>query len=149
MEFERYGVKIDNPNATSTDNTPTKGVPTARLFREIQNPIFRGEIVWRIGLPLLALSLVLLAVPLAYQNPRHGRTINLVMAVLIYLGYTNLLSLSQAYVAQERLPLAIGVWLLHALALLVIVLLYVRRVRFRGLLGRRRNGAVRAAGGAR
>ncbi|WP_087691682.1 hypothetical protein [Pandoraea sp. PE-S2R-1] len=74
------------------------------------------------------------------------------MAVLIYLGYTNLLSLSQAYVAQERLPMAIGVWLLHAVALCVIVLLYLRRVRFRGLLGRRRDtgaGATRASGGAR
>ncbi|AJC21456.1 LPS export ABC transporter permease LptF [Pandoraea pulmonicola] len=152
MEFERYGVKIDNPATAPVDNTPTKGVPTMRLLREIQNPIFRGEIVWRVGLPLLALSLVLLAVPLAYQNPRHGRTINLVMAVLIYLGYTNLLSLSQAYVAQERLPLAIGIWLLHALALCVIVLLYLRRVRFRGLFGRRRNStntAVRASGGVR
>jgi lipopolysaccharide export system permease protein len=152
MEFERYGVKIDNPTAVDADNTPTKGVPTARLFREIQNPIFRGEIVWRIGLPLLALSLVLLAVPLAYQNPRHGRTVNLVMAVLIYLSYTNLLSLSQAYVAQERIPLAIGVWLLHAVAIFVIVLLYLRRVRFRGLFGRRRDtgsGAMRASGGAR
>lgn len=144
MEFERYGVKIDSPTPVTSDSTPTKGVPTSRLFREM-TPIFQGEIVWRIGLPFLALSLVLLAIPLAYQNPRHGRTVNLVMAVLIYLTYTNLLSLSQAWVAQGRLPLAVGIWLLHAIAIVVIVLLYVRRVRFRGLFGKRSPRRLKGA----
>ncbi|GAB3626312.1 LPS export ABC transporter permease LptF [Pandoraea terrae] len=151
MEFERYGVKIDNKPVSNAENAPTKGVPTATLFREM-TPIFQGEIVWRFGLPILALNLVLLAIPLAYQNPRHGRTVNLIMAVLIYLSYTNLLSLSQAWVAQERLPLAIGVWLLHVIACGVIVLLYLRRVRFRGLFsGRLRVGSLfgRGAKGAR
>ncbi|AKJ67135.1 hypothetical protein PATSB16_07530 [Pandoraea thiooxydans] len=134
MEFERYAVKIENNAAPmQTDNAPAKGVSTLTLLR-IFTPQYQGELVWRIGLPLLALNLVLLAIPLAYQNPRHGRAINLIIAVLVYLSYTNLLSLSQAWVAQRTLPLVLGVWLLHAVAMGAILLMYWRRLRFKPLI---------------
>ncbi|MBU6491321.1 MAG: LPS export ABC transporter permease LptF [Burkholderiales bacterium] len=134
MEFERYAVKIENNAAPmQTDNAPAKGVSTLTLLR-VFTPQYQGELVWRIGLPLLALNLVLLAIPLAYQNPRHGRAINLIIAVLVYLSYTNLLSLSQAWVAQRTLPLALGVWLLHAVAMGAILAMYWRRLRFKPLI---------------
>lgn len=133
MEFERYAVKIESKTIQQSSDAPAKGVSTLTLLQKF-TPIYRGELVWRIGLPLLALNLVLLAIPLAYQNPRRGRTINLIMAVLIYLSYTNLLSLSQAWVAQGQLHLAVGLWLIHALAGGAIVLLYWQRLRFRPLI---------------
>ncbi|PSB92248.1 LPS export ABC transporter permease LptF [Candidatus Pandoraea novymonadis] len=132
MEFERYGVKIENASHRSVGNAPTKSLSTNALLQDM-TPIHQGEIVWRFGLPMLAINLVLLAIPLAHQNPRHGRTGNLVIAVLVYLSYSNLLSLSQAWVAQEKLSLTIGVWLLHAVVAWIIFIFYIRRTCLRGI----------------
>ena len=55
-----------------------------------------GELLWRIGMPLAALNLALLAIPLSFVNPRAGRTNNLILALLAYMLYSNLLSVSQA-----------------------------------------------------
>ena len=63
-----------------------------------------GELLWRIGLPLMALGLVFIAIPLAYVNPRLGSYTAMFYAVLIYLIYSNLLNLSQNFVSQGRLP---------------------------------------------
>ena len=62
-----------------------------------------AELSWRIGLPLSALILSLLAIPLSFVNPRAGRSMNLVLALLIYMSYNNLLSIVQASIAQSRL----------------------------------------------
>jgi hypothetical protein len=53
-----------------------------------------------------------LAIPLSFVNPRAGRTNNL-FALLAYMIYSNLLSVSQAWVAQGRLAFEIGVWAVH------------------------------------
>ena len=49
-----------------------------------------------------ALVLVLLAIPMSFVNPRAGRSANLLFALLTYIVYSNLLSVSQARVAQGR-----------------------------------------------
>ena len=64
-----------------------------------------AELSWRIGLPVSALILSLLAIPLSFVNPRAGRSMNLVLALLIYMIYSNLLSISQAWIAQSRISL--------------------------------------------
>ena len=40
------------------------------------------------------------------MNPRAGRSMNLVLALLIYMTYSNLLSIVQAQVAQSRMHFA-------------------------------------------
>ena len=87
--------------------------------------------LWRIGMPLSALILALLAIPLSYVNPRAGRSANMLIAVLIYATYSNLLSVSQAWVAQGKLSFWIGVWAVHALMLLPLLLLFYRRIALR------------------
>ena len=78
-------------------------------------------------MPLAALVLALLAIPLSFVNPRAGRANNLVFAILAYMIYSNLLSISQAWVAQGRLAFALGVWLVHAVVLVLLALLFLRR----------------------
>ena len=92
-----------------------------------------GELVWRFGVPLSAIILALLAIPMSFVNPRAGRSVNLLFALLTYMVYSNLLSLSQARVAQGQLSFATGMWLVHGLMLVVLVILFARRIR--GLRG--------------
>ena len=58
---------------------------------------------------------MLLAIPLSYQNPRRSRTINLVMAVLIYLTYSNLLNVVQSWIEQGKLSFGVGIVGLHVI----------------------------------
>jgi lipopolysaccharide export system permease protein len=143
MEFERYGLRID-PVAPPVSDSPIKALSTRQLLAD-PTPRHLGELVWRIGLPVSAIALALLAIPLSAFNPRVGRSVNLIVALLIYVVYSNLLSLSQAWVGQGRLSFALGVWLIHAAAFAIAAWLLWRRVRLGGggLLSRMR--AARAA----
>jgi len=125
-EFERYAVRIE-ARETKAATPPAKAMPTLELLRN-PNPVYRGELAWRIGLPLSALVLALLAIPLSFVNPRAGRSLNLVLAVLIYMIYNNVLSIAQAWIAQQRIGLPLGLWGVHAMMLLILVVMFFRRL---------------------
>ena len=72
--------------------------------------------------------LSLLAIPLSFVNPRAGRSLNLVMAILIYMIYNNVISITQAWIAQQRVNLPIGVIGVHAAMLALLMLLFARRL---------------------
>ena len=97
------------------------------LLRE-PTPINLAELSWRIGLPTSALILTLLAIPLSFVNPRAGRSMNLVLALLIYMVYSNLLSITQAAIAQSRVSLTLGVLGVHAGMLLILLVMFYRRL---------------------
>lgn len=126
MAFERYHVRAEDGAAKPAERLPNR-MAFGELLGEDSNAA-RGELLWRIGLPVSALILALLAIPLSYVNPRAGRSVNLLVAVLIYAIYSNLLWVCQAWVSQGKLPFWIGVWAVHALMLLPLVVLFYRRI---------------------
>lgn len=134
MEFERYAARVET--SAADDPVPThKSLPTLALARN-PTPVNEGELVWRIGVPLSALILALLAIPLSFVNPRAGRSVNLLFALLAYLVYFNTLTVSQARVAQGKLDFAVGWWLVHAAVLAALVLLFAQRMTLLRLKGR-------------
>ena len=60
--------------------------------------------------------LTLLAVPLAYVNPRMGRSFNLIAAAFLYMLYSNCLNIVQSFIAQGKLGFWPGLALPHAIA---------------------------------
>jgi lipopolysaccharide export system permease protein len=74
-----------------------------------------------------ALVLAILAIPLSFVNPRGGRSLNFVMAILIYMTYNNLISIVQAWIAQSRISFAAGLGV-HVVMLAVLAVLFYRRV---------------------
>lgn len=136
MEFERYAIRIEAREARGLESS-AKFLPFADLMRD-PSDANKAEILWRVGIPLAALTLALLAVPLSFVNPRAGRTNNLVFAIFAFMAYTNLISLCQAWVSQGRLRFEIGVWLVHVVMFVVVVLLFYRRIGIPGVLRWRR-----------
>ncbi len=124
-EFERYAVRTETREAIRAPNT--KSATTAELIA-LPEPRNLGELSWRIGLPASALLLSLLAIPLSFVNPRAGRSINLVIALLVYMVYSNLLSIMQASIAQSRVSLAPGLLAVHAMMLILLLLMFYRRL---------------------
>lgn len=129
MEFERYHVRTEDGEAKGADRLPNR-IPITELVFDDSNQA-RGELLWRIGVPMSALVLALLAIPLSYVNPRAGRSANMLIAILIYVVYSNLISVSQAWVAQGKLSFWIGVWAVHVFMLLPLFLLFYRRIAIR------------------
>lgn len=125
-DFERYAVRVQSGEQQAGRNSP-KTISTLELLR---NPTDRGraELLWRIGLPFVAINLALLAIPLAFVNPRASRSMNLLFAVFAYMLYSNLLGVVQAWVAQGKLAFGIGWWILHAIALAVAAFLFAWRM---------------------
>lgn len=126
MEFERYGVRIETRESRGVEQTQ-KNMPIWELIRQ-PTPSNLGELLWRIGIPLSALNLALLAIPLSFVNPRAGRTNNLIFALLTFMIYSNLVSVSQAWVSQGRLSFQIGVWAVHVVMFVGMLLLFSRRL---------------------
>lgn len=123
VEFDRYAVKVDNKPAETDASLPTKSRPTLDLLRN-RTPENLGELLWRISLPILAFNFVMIAVPLAYVNPRLGRYTPLVFAVLIYLTYSNLINLSQSWVRTGALPFSLAWWPIHLIVFLGAIVLF-------------------------
>ncbi len=126
MEFERYAVRTETKEARGIEETP-KNLPVWDLVLR-PTPANLGELLWRLGIPLAALNLALLAIPLSFVNPRAGRTNNLIFALLTYMIYSNLISVSQAWVIQGKLRFEIGVWAVHVAMFVALLLLFSRRV---------------------
>ncbi|MEZ5740846.1 MAG: LptF/LptG family permease [Burkholderiaceae bacterium] len=95
-------------------------------------------------MPLSAALLALLAIPLSSSNPRVGRSINLLVALLMFMVYSNLLSITNTWIAQQRLSFGVGVWIVHALAGAVVIFMFWRRLTLGRLLPRWRARAPAA-----
>jgi lipopolysaccharide export system permease protein len=126
MDFGRYATRIqtkegDEPVATQK-STSTLGLIEAPTRTNL------GELLWRIGMPVSALILALLAIPMSFVNPRAGRSVSLLFALLTYMVYSNLISVSQARVAQGKLAFSTGWWLVHGVMLLVLLVLFAQRM---------------------
>jgi lipopolysaccharide export system permease protein len=125
LEFERYALRIETKEVQGIEDTP-KNKSSLELLAH-PTLLNLAELLWRIGIPVAALNLALLAIPLSFVNPRAGRTNNLVFALLTYMIYSNLISVSQAWVGQGRVSFQIGVWLVHAAMFAILLLLLSRR----------------------
>jgi lipopolysaccharide export system permease protein len=127
MEFERYSIRIESRPDRPLGERSAKTRTMRELFAE-PTPFAKAEVLWRIGIPVSAIIVTLLAMPLAYTNPRVGRSFNLIIAVLAFAIYLNALNTVQAWVQQERVAFGVGVWIVHAVVLLFVAALFARRV---------------------
>lgn len=126
MEFEAYRVLIDQ-RRMATPTVRMRTTPTIELLQE-RTPRTLGELSSRINAPLAALLLAFLAIPLSFVNPRAGRGMNLIVAVLAYLIYSNAISIGDAWVAQRKLSFWLATLLPHLIMLGMLALLFYKRL---------------------
>jgi len=141
LEFERLGRRLE-PAELRNLPTSTKAIPTPLLALS-DGRVERAELFWRLSVPISALVLTLLAVPLSYVNPRMGRSFNLLSAAFLYMVYSNGLNIVQSFIAQGKLGFWAGLFLPHAIALVVVFVLFGQRLAlFARLRPAPRNGAA-------
>jgi lipopolysaccharide export system permease protein len=124
-EFERYAIRIQTKEAAPAPYT-RQSASTKQLLTDT-NSGNQAELQWRLAIPISAVVLVLLAIPLSFVDPRAGRSLNLIFALVIYVIYNNILSIFQAWITQGRISAAIGLWAVHLFFLLMAFYMYYRR----------------------
>ncbi len=81
----------------------------------------RAEYHWRIALPIMAVVMALIAIPLARLAPRQGRYARVGFAVLIFFIYINLMIAGKTWIEKEIAPGWLGLWWVHLVAMLLAV----------------------------
>ncbi len=126
MDFERYTVIIASNTKELAENKSARVLATVDLITD-PTPNNLAELLFRISAPMTCLMQMLLAIPLGFVNPRRGRTLNLMIALLLAVTYFNATNIMQAMVAQGKTSFATSWWPLHAAAGTLIVLLFFWR----------------------
>lgn len=125
IKFEEHRLLI-KPNTIAASGEQRNAIPTATLWKS-DDRVHIAELQWRISMPLSALVLVLLALPLGKVDPRKGRYGKLFIAILIYIFYVNLLAVAQSWIIKGEAPTALGIWWVHAIVLLLVAIMLVKR----------------------
>ena len=123
--FARHGIRLPATEQTSRELENSAMTLTELINSNDLQSI--AELQWRFSIPLAALLLALLAIPLSYTSPRQGRYSKIALAILIYVPYANLLVLSRKWVAAGTIPPAIGLLWVHLLVVVLIVFLTIKR----------------------
>ncbi len=129
IQFARNDIRLPDP--VSGGGAEGELARTLPQLTPPQSPMERREWHWRLAPPLAALMLALLSLPLAQRMPRQGRFGPMILALAIYLAYSNAIHVGLVMMEQREAPSGPGLWPIHA-ALLVptIWLLYRQRQRW-------------------
>jgi lipopolysaccharide export system permease protein len=130
LRFEQMIIPLTTPGSAPSGPRLSE-LSTAQLLGRGDNEAM-GEFHWRLGLPVMALVLTALAVPLGRLRPRQGRYARVWQAVLVFALYANLATAARAWIDHGYLPLGLGLWWVHGLfALLALLAVYVPHWRRR------------------
>ena len=127
MEFERYSMRVATQVPVLGADVPVSAMTTPQLLAA-PNRFTLSELLGRVSQPIVCLVLMLLAIPLGFVNPRAGSSANLVLALLIFFTYNNLVKLLEASVKKGRLEFAAAWWPLHLTAALAVLALFAWRL---------------------
>ena len=111
-EFDTYEVLLpDRPTVTGSA-LAAKATASVDLWQAGER-VGMGELAWRAGMSLGAINLLLFAVGLTQVNNRQSSNWNLILALLGFVIYTNLINLTQAWVSSGKVSFAAALVGLH------------------------------------
>lgn len=127
-EFKTYGVRLDvkPEGAIQLKDVDTQPLPMI-LAQLNTNKEAQGELLWRVCWPLAALNLILIAIPLSFTNPRAGRSLNMVIALLLFVLYLNGISVAVTWVEQGTMHPVFAGLVLNGAFMLFAIVLFLRR----------------------
>ena len=123
IKYKDYGIHIDKKQVEAHRSEKSKTV--AELWSST-SLVDQAELQWRLTLPLATIIVALMALPLSHTDPRSGRYAKLAVALILYLVYSNLLGVGKTWIVQEKVPLWVGTWWVHIIAIVITYYLLKR-----------------------
>ena len=142
MEFAEEGVPL-RPAISKAKLDKTEMLPFSELLGS-DDPVLMAELQWRLSGPVMIFVLTLLAVPMARTNPRQGRYAKILLAILVYMLYSNMLGVSRSWMEDGRIHPLLGMIWVHVLMAGVGVLMLANQSRIFQRLFKRRARPVAA-----
>ncbi len=130
--FDEYAIRIE-PNEVIKKAPSVESKSNLELLKDHRGSS-AAELQWRFALPITALILAILAIPLSAIDPRAGKIANVILAIGIFLVYNNLLSIAQAWIAKGQISTIIGLWPIHLLFFLIALYFFQRVLQQKPLL---------------
>ena len=126
IKFSDYGFLVEKKLPPIIDVNQVEAMPTLLLLMTKGNREI-AEFVWRVSLPISGIVLIILAIPLSFINPRSGRSVNIIIAIMIFAIYNNLMGVTQSYINLGKLNPYIGGSIVHLLIIMIASYLMMRR----------------------
>lgn len=127
MEFERYSMRVATKVPVLGADMPVDTLSTMALIAA-PNRYTMAELLWRLASPIMCAVLMLLAIPLGFVNPRAGSSVNLILALLIFFTYLNLVKVGEGSVKAGKVAFGTAWWPLHLLVALLVMALFAWRL---------------------
>lgn len=123
VTFDRYSQYVPEPEYEASAKKTTDSMSTRVLF-SIDTLEAKAALQWRLSLPLLVMIIALLAVPLSRTQPRKGRYVKMIPAILLYIVYLVSSNAARGMLEDGSAPTPYLLWLIHgAFFSLAIILL--------------------------
>lgn len=123
MTFGSYAQLLPEPDYQIRPGKETDGLTTFELL-ERDSPEARAALHWRLSLPFLVLVVALLAVPLSKTQPRRGRYVKMIPAILLYIIYLVAANAARGLI-EKNTQEPVALWLTHGVFLLMALILIV------------------------
>ena len=108
--------------------TKIEGKSTLDLIKE-GDLYAKAELQWRLSQPITVLILSVIGVFLGKVSPRGGKGVNLLIGVMVFMFYYNGLLVAKSAIELGQMNPIIGLWGVHFLMLVLLLLLYQFRQR--------------------
>lgn len=135
LHFERNDLRLPEPEVRKRKTQQVNSVPSTDLLLDGEAASL-AELQWRVSPAITVIVLGLLAIPLSHSQPREGRGIRVMLGMLVYLLYGNLLYLCRAWIIDGTLPTYLGMWWVHIVFAVISVFWVRRQGRFRAKVAR-------------
>ncbi len=120
--YKTYGVLLDY-GEVETDDVWLNTYPTTEIWQD-SRPQYKAEFQWRLSFVFATLLLPVFALVINRYFGSDSRYVPIFICGLGYLIYSNLLGLSKSMLYWDRIPGYLGLWWVHLLFLIVILLLF-------------------------
>ena len=134
--YRKYAVLLEQ-GVRSGAGGRVEAMPTSVLLGSDQL-IYQAELHWRLSFIIATILLPLFAFGINRYATRDSRYAPFFVCILVYLIYSNLLGLSKTLMQRGDIPAYVGLWWVHLMLLIVVILLlnypalrswYMRRLR--------------------
>ncbi len=133
IKFEKLVLFLDEPEDDIGYKRKAAATTTLLLSDE---PSDIAELQWRLSRPVATVLLALIAIPLSRSSPRQGRNEKIFTAALIFALYYNLSGLARTWVEQGMVGRFPGIWWLHVLMMVVVIVLLKSDIKSKFSLSR-------------
>jgi len=124
MKYDRHEVKLLHTSSDFSLNYRMKSI--FDLIFDQNKILSSAEIQWRLFAPISVIILILFAFIFGDIPPRKNKYSNLLLGIIVYFIYSNLVILSVNQIQKESLLfLFIGTWWVHIFAALTCYILHI------------------------